>query len=439
MGYILYRIETYGIKNISNLVVFDFTSNTVAKGNNKKLSNVKAIYGTNGTGKSAFINSVEIYKELNLDPNYLKQNENIRKINKIINKNKREFYFSIIYGVKDGKKVNVYKHQIEIKMKNDIPYISKEILSVLKDKTINGVYQDIYKVIDGNLELYINEYRGINALIYDKTKNILLGSTLSSLCFSHILAPVVYDIIMDNKINVITEIKSKLLVAILTNNHFTSEITLFLDERDIHNERDLLDIIEYEYNMKNRINVNEDIVSKNRIEEYRKSVKKLYKFIKVFKEDLIDIKIEEREDERNFYCTKKMVYKDYEIDSDYESNGIQKMMKIFSLIEDVTKGKIVFIDELDNNINGVYLNKIIDYLNGLGKGYLCFTCHNLFPMKCLYKYTNSIDFIGETGKVVSWKKNGNYRPYEKYPEGMIIDSPFNIESFDFISVFESEV
>ena len=59
-------------------------------------------------------------------------------------------------------------------------------------------------------------------------------------------------------------------------------------------------------------------------------------------------------------------------------------------------------------------------------------------MKYLYKYSNAIDFIGETGKIVSWIKNGNSRPYEKYPEGMIDDSPFNIESFDFISVFESE-
>ena len=59
-------------------------------------------------------------------------------------------------------------------------------------------------------------------------------------------------------------------------------------------------------------------------------------------------------------------------------------------------------------------------------------------MKYLYRYSNAIDFIGETGKIVSWVKNGNYRPYEKYPEGMIEDSPFNIESFDFINVFESE-
>ena len=59
-------------------------------------------------------------------------------------------------------------------------------------------------------------------------------------------------------------------------------------------------------------------------------------------------------------------------------------------------------------------------------------------MHYLYKFTHSLDFIGETGTIVSWKKNGNYKPYKQYPEGMIIDSPFNVDYFDFIKVFESE-
>lgn len=56
-------------------------------------------------------------------------------------------------------------------------------------------------------------------------------------------------------------------------------------------------------------------------------------------------------------------------------------------------------------------------------------------MEYLYKFSNAIDFIGETGKLVSWKKNGNYRPYNLYPEGLIPDSPFNIDILDFENVF----
>ena len=131
-----------------------------------------------------------------------------------------------------------------------------------------------------------------------------------------------------------------------------------------------------------------------------------------------------------------MIYDSYEVDSDYESTGIQKLMSIYNSLDDVTKGKIVFIDELDANINGVYLKVLLEYLNNLNKGQLCFTSHNFYPMEYLYSYTNSIDFLGETGKLISWKKNGNYKPYNQYPEGMIVDSPFNIDPIDYAKVFE---
>ena len=449
MNYILYRIETYGIKNISKLVSFDFASQTVTNKIVKNQSKIKAIYGTNGAGKSAFMNSIEIYKKLNLDPNYLKQNENIIKLNKILNKeneNNKEFYFSVIYGEVNNKiLINVFKHQLKLKIMNKIPYITDESLSILKDKTINGVYQDIYKITDGELQIYCNEVDGINELLYEKTKNILQYSTLSSLAFENYLIPVIKNILEDKTIKLISDFKSKILYSMICNNYFSKEITIFLDEKDIHNEQDssnvdlLIEQLEKHRELfKNRISSNEDLVLKNEYAQYEKNVKKLFKFLKLFKPDLLDIRIEKKEDEYFYHCSKKMVYEKYEIDTDYESTGIQKLMKLFSAIEDVVKGKMVFIDELDANINGVYLNTLIEYLNDLQNGQLCFTLHNLYPMKYLYKYSNAIDFIGETGKIVSWVKNGNSRPYEKYPEGMIEDSPFNIESFDFISVFESE-
>ena len=62
----------------------------------------------------------------------------------------------------------------------------------------------------------------------------------------------------------------------------------------------------------------------------------------------------------------------------------------------------------------------------------------MFAMNYLYSFSHSIDFLGETGVLVPWKKNGNYKPYNQYPEGMILASPFNVDYFDFIKVFESE-
>ena len=60
-------------------------------------------------------------------------------------------------------------------------------------------------------------------------------------------------------------------------------------------------------------------------------------------------------------------------------------MDLFYYLEDACMGMITFIDELDSNINDVYLDKIIEYFILYGKGQLCFTSHNLSPMSVLKK------------------------------------------------------
>ncbi|MCM1259870.1 MAG: ATP-binding protein [Prevotella sp.] len=441
MGFILYRIETYGMKNINDKITIDFQNQTIYRKKNKNFSNIKAIYGTNGTGKSAIVHSIDLYKQIVLERNYLKQNNNIKALNKMINKVKKEFYMNVIFGLSEEEKiVHIFKHEILIKLDNNIPYIEFENFKTLQGQTINGTYNEIYSITNG--DLIINEYDNnvFDQLIIEKSKNILKYATLSSL----ILDDSIFSVLMKemNNNNALSEINSKTLDAMLNDFLFAASITIYLDQTDLHEERDFEDFIQhynkYEIAYKNKIHANEDWIRKSNIEQYRKDVKKMYNFIALFKPDLKEIRVDEREDQEFIHCFKKMIYSNYEVDSDYESTGIQKLMKLFSSIEDVTKGKIVFIDELDANVNGVYLNKLLEYLKDQGKGQLCFTTHNLYPMYYLYKYSNSIDFIGETGKLVSWKKNGNYKPYTQYTEGMIVDSPFNIEPFDFIHVFESE-
>jgi len=232
---------------------------------------------------------------------------------------------------------------------------------------------------------------------------------------------------------------------LLINRLFADNISIYLDSMDIHKEYDdafIEELINREFKIKNEsfirntIGSKKDIILKNQLEDYKTNVERLTEFLKLFKPSLKTIKLDIAEDEEYYYCCKKMIYDSYEVDSDYESTGIQKLMSIYNSLDDVTKGKIVFIDELDANINGVYLKVLLEYLNNLNKGQLCFTSHNFYPMEYLYSYTNSIDFLGETGKLISWKKNGNYKPYNQYPEGMIVDSPFNIDPIDYAKVFE---
>lgn len=451
MDWKLYRVETSGMKNLSEKIKIDFFPLTVDNKSKKNISNVKAIYGTNGSGKSAIVNSVYFYKQITRNSSLLKQTSEIVKLNKIINKEKKEFYFSAIYGVSFNKdeKRDIFKNELTIKFDNNIPFIENEKLSILQDQSINGDYSLIYEVINGTLNINDKYEAEINKYFKDRTLNLLKYSTCTSVIYEPDVIRDISDYMADYK----TDKKEKLgiIYYLILNMLFVDNFTVFLEKEDMHDEmidEDIELLLEKINNIfskkKDRELINyvisskKDVVVKSQIETYEKNIAGLCDFLKLFKPKLKNIVIDKREDEQYYYCSKKMVYDGYEVDSDYESTGIQKLMNIYNSIKDVTRGKIVFIDELDANINGVYLNCLVEYINNLKTGQLCFTSHNFYPMEYLYKFANSIDFIGESVKIVSWKKNGNYKPYNQYPQGMIVDSPFNIDAIDFMKVFKQE-
>lgn len=445
MHYNLYRIETYGMKNIQELITIDFCPLTVEKQSKKKNSKVKSIYGTNGVGKSAIMNSIYLFKQILLDPSLLKQSSEIIQLNKIINKVKKEFYIGVVFGVKFSPrdKETIYKSEIKLKIANNIPYIDNEKFYILKDQSINGSYSLQYEVNRGDLYINNKDNYIMDTYFEKRTLNILKYSTCTSILREVDVIKEVLNFVQNHK----NESSDNLGIFyyLLINRLFADNISIYLDSMDIHKEYDdafIEELINREFKIKNEsfirntIGSKKDIILKNQLEDYKTNVERLTEFLKLFKPSLKTIKLDIAEDEEYYYCCKKMIYDSYEVDSDYESTGIQKLMSIYNSLDDVTKGKIVFIDELDANINGVYLKVLLEYLNNLNKGQLCFTSHNFYPMEYLYSYTNSIDFLGETGKLISWKKNGNYKPYNQYPEGMIVDSPFNIDPIDYAKVFE---
>ncbi len=445
MHYNLYRIETYGMKNIQELITIDFCPLTVEKQSKKKNSKVKSIYGTNGVGKSAIMNSIYLFKQILLDPSLLKQSSEIIQLNKIINKVKKEFYIGVVFGVKFSPrdKEKIYKTEIKLKIENNIPYIENEKFYILKDQSINGSYSLQYDVNSGDLYINNKDNYKMNTYFEKRTLNILKYASCTSILREADVIKEVLNFVQNHK----NESSDNLGIFyyLLINRLFADNISIYLDSMDIHKEYDdafIEELINREFKIKsesfirNTIGSKKDIILKNQLEDYKTNVERLAEFLKLFKPSLKTIKLDIAEDEEYYYCCKKMIYDSYEVDSDYESTGIQKLMSIYNSLDDVTKGKIVFIDELDANINGVYLKFLLEYLNNLNKGQLCFTSHNFYPMEYLYLYTNSIDFLGETGKLISWKKNGNYKPYNQYPEGMIVDSPFNIDPIDYAKVFE---
>ncbi|RHO73203.1 ATP-binding protein [Clostridium sp. AF43-10] len=196
------------------------------------------------------------------------------------------------------------------------------------------------------------------------------------------------------------------------------------------------------------------LVPKNLYSSYEEQIAKLSMFIQIFKPELVNIEVDKKDfdqfykcnlkminievdkkDFDQFYkCNLKMIYENYTLDQEFESRGIKKMMDLFYYLEDACMGMITFIDELDSNINDVYLDKIIEYFILYGKGQLCFTSHNLSPMSVLKKNKNAITFISSVNTVHTWANNGNLSPENAYKNGFIEDSPFNVDASDFLGI-----
>lgn len=122
-------------------------------------------------------------------------------------------------------------------------------------------------------------------------------------------------------------------------------------------------------------------------------------------------------------------------------NSVKKLQDFIQIFKPdllgMVQGEIVFIDEFDSNLHDVYLCALLEYLRDYGKGQLCFTTHNVGPMDILKRHKKSIDFLSIDHKIYPWTTNGNYSPSRLYKSGMIEGSPFNVDSIDFIGVFDS--
>lgn len=444
--YIL-RFTTRGLKNISKDTAVDFYNNSVSKGKNISLEkkNIKGIFGNNGAGKSAYILAIDIYNALTSKNDYLYQDIIKKKLGKLINKSTRELFLENVFAISkeedDNRIEEVLKHTIIIKLTNDEYgqniFTLNEKLDRLTGNTINTTYEEIYKVEEGLLS--INDNLIDNAWIINEYSKRLEQSTLSSFTMNAL-----------SKYEDVSLTKNRLMwfmYVVLLNAASTS---VFIDNEDIHENFKINDIFlknknkNFEFIDKYNhatisLKLNEDVIKQENLETYYKQIELLAEFIKILKPNLNTIRIDKKFDGERYHCKKVFVYDGYEVDEEFESTGIKRIIKMYAYINLAIKGHKVFIDELDANISGVFLDRLLEFYVENGKGQLCFTTHNILSMNILKQYKNSITVIGETGKVVNVVKNGHYQPVNLFYEGFIEDSPFNINSFDFLKAFDLEV
>ncbi len=439
----LIRFTTKGIKNIDKLTSVNFYNNSVSKGKTIDLEkkNLKGIFGINGAGKSAYVLAVDIYNSITTKSDYLVQDFNKNLLNELINKATKELFLENVFAVSkedDSDKVaEVLKHTVVIYSSvnefNQKVYRISEKLEKLRGNTINSNYEEIYNVNDG--KLIVSDKCIDSDLFKDEYSNRLDQSTLSSYLLNSLA-----------KKNTDEELEKGSLLSYLFYTYFNANSTkCFIDNDDIHDGIRFNDIAISNAKISKMFDnyivtfrINGDIISKNEFDKYQAQVESLKRFIQILKPNLKDIRVDYRIDGDNYRCNKIFVYDDYEVDEEFESTGIKRIVKMYAYLNLAMKGYKVFIDELDANISGVFLDRLLEFFAENGQGQLCFTSHNIMSMNILKQYKNSITVFGETGKVVNVVKNGHYQPVNLYYEGFVEDSPFNINSFDFYKSFGME-
>ncbi len=443
----LIHYSVKGIKTLDQLISLSFYKKTMSKYPDTQEYNIKGIYGMNGSGKSGIVTSVDILRNLLINPGYLNNPIVQKSLDARINKKIGELCIEADYLAKFGNALMLFRYEVKLSKDKTGKYIiSYEQLSEKNALSKKDSMEMLFQVIDGEINsIFKSEDDGFSELISKKSINLLTSMSMCALFYEKIL--------VSDKMY-----KNDLFGGLCTLFIFGKKLHVYLDQSDDHKkyfihsslrssnkvenedlEMDALidSIVEIESKQLNVIEIDENIVPKDMYQSFEETVGKLYEFLHIFKSDLQSIEIDKKEDHNVFVCNLIMVYDSYKIHAEFESTGIKKLIKLFAYLQEMVQGGIVFIDEFDSNLHDVYLCALLEYLMEYGEGQLCFTTHNVGPMDILKQHKKSIDFLSVDHKIYPWKTNGNYSPSKLYRNGMIEGSPFNVDSIDFIGVFGS--
>lgn len=440
-----YRVK--GIKTLEEEVSLSFYKKTITMPLDTKEYNIKGIYGINGSGKSGIVASVDILRNLLLDDGYLNNPMVQKNLDAIINKKSKELFISADFLAEYKEKTYLYRYEILLKKTVTDKYaISSEKLSYRLATSKKDDFNSLIEVKNGIIDyIDIKNDEELKNTFIQHTLNLLSMSAVSSV-FLDKMYP------YEEQINNIISLDGVLLLI-----NLGIRMKVYMDQSDNHIDYLLKNMLMYTMETDNddtyidslrkgavRLNRSSidaisggtDLIAKPIYTRYEKKVKRLKEFIKIFKPDLTDISIDRKEDGDNYVCNLNMIYGDYVVHTEFESTGVKKLIRLFDFLQNMVQGGIVFIDEFDSNLHDVYLCALLEYLMEYGKGQLCFTTHNVGPMDVLKRNKKSIDFLSIDHKIYPWTTNGNYSPSKLYRNGMIEGSPFNVDSIDFIGIFD---
>lgn len=435
--YYLLSYKVSGIKNIEKEIKLEFYNKTIDKSFDPDKYRIKAVYGENGAGKTAIVSSVKILKQIIMNTSFPGDSTNQKKLRELINKKTKQLKIEVEFTgqLHDSDQVLVYMYCVELSQEENGKYcISHESLYEKSGEYASAKYRPMFICDNGNLSYAKAEGHDLRT-ITAQTQNLLQDRSLINIFFSNIESGKSFDL---NK---------PLIKALFNTLFFSVRLSVCIEDTDQHDMYflaeelkaakeidDIKDLLNRSIKQVDLLVGGTTRVLKAAYEEYAEEVKKLESFLKLFKRDLLSVEIDKKDNGDYYETTLVMNYGSYTINTEFESTGIKKLIRLFSYMNYAATGGVVFIDEMDSNINDVYLTKLVEFFMEYGEGQLCFTTHNTGPMTVLRRNKKSIDFLSNDNRIISWTTNGNFAPDKLYRQGMIEYLPFNIQPEDFVGI-----
>ena len=428
MNVLLTSATINGIKNIKNEIEINFTNKHTNKDDFSN-THIKAIYGPNGAGKSGIIKAFDLYSRIvrsfiRVDDESFK-NEFIN----YLNKNNKTFSISLDFSFKFLPGM-IFSHSLSVSMNElGFPFISFEKLT---QKNKRNEEKIIFEINDG---VFVNS--SFNNDFIDNFGEILLkSSSFISLVMKYYFKPDALTILEPIFLIYYACLNMKIYYGEDTDNYFN-----IINNTTLNTVEDIKEYIQESLNNNNKAMSNKHsfaVIKTSDLSTFKKDIVGLTKFLKIMKPDLKKITTIEKINDKFIYINLVFNYRNnYSIDYDFESAGIKKMCKLYFAFKDLENGFITFIDEIDANIHDVYLEKIIEYFIEYSEGQLIITTHNARLMQEIKTLKKSIDFIALNNKYIPWVNNAKNNPESNYLRGLIEYIPFNVESYEFASVFKN--
>ena len=384
--------------------------------NNKKnrFSDILGIYGQNGSGKTAVIEALDLFKNvlsgrnINPDTKYLigNQKEYCKLAFEFLLKTNSNEHYKIFYSFEIKTRKKVDEEFVSDYLNNDTFTKAEEVILVNKEslsysyKNKSGKWNKKIYIIDYDIEnqdyiftpqrRYSEIAKNIDTRIQIDVARSISQENSTSFIFSNKMIKLLKDNLKnDEMLNILQSLKyySMFNLFVINNKELSmanSNIAMpfnfrIEDGKKITSGNILINLFETSEIDEEKYLIIEKIINQinvviSSIIPNLEIVLKSSKFKGKEGNDMIEIKLFSKRG-------------DMEIPLKYESDGIKKIICILSALVAMYNNEriLVAIDELDAGIFEYLLGEILSILGNEAKGQLIFTSHNLRALETLNK------------------------------------------------------